>query len=145
MGQLSAGFPVEVPTSTVNRQCSSGLQAVASVADGIRAGRYDMGLAGGVESMTNFNIMEMIDPTKYAEAGKEHAVAGNCLVPMGITAENVSEKYGVPRSRMDAFAARSHQRAAAAQQAGRFAEETVAVAGCEADDGVRAQTTAESL
>merc|ERR1719272_74957 len=94
MGQLSAGFPVEVPTSTVNRQCSSGLQAVASVADGIRAGRYDMGLAGGVESMTNFNIMEMIDPTKYAEAGKAHAVAGNCLVPMGITAENVSEKYG---------------------------------------------------
>merc|ERR1719491_133268 len=97
MAQLQGGLPVEVPTSTVNQQCSSGLQAVAAVADGIRAGRYDIGLAGGVESMTQFDIKDMIDPSKYSEVGKAHSVAGHCLDPMGITAENVAEKYGVLR------------------------------------------------
>lgn len=149
MAQMQAGVPIQVPTSTVNRQCSSGLQAVASVSDGIKAGRYDIGLAGGVESMSLFDIREMIDPAKYSEVGKAHEVAGNCLVPMGITAENVSEKYGIGRDQMDAFAAASHAKAAAAQKAGRFAEEMVPfeVNGkvVDFDDGVRPETTLESL
>lgn len=149
MAQMQGGVPIEVPTSTVNRQCCSGLQAVASVSDGIKAGRYDIGLAGGVESMSLFDIREMIDPAKYSEVGKAHEVAGNCLVPMGITAENVSEKYGINREQMDAFAAASHAKAAAAQKAGRFAEEIVPfeVSGkvVDRDDGVRPETTMESL
>lgn len=149
MAQLAAGFPVEVPTSTVNRQCASGLQAVATVSDAIRSGRIDIGLAGGVESMTNFDIRGMIDPAKYSEEGKAHAVAGNCLVPMGMTAENVAEKYGVPRSRMDALAAASHQKAAAAQKSGFFKDEIVPieVGGkvVDSDDGVRGDTTEAGL
>lgn len=149
MAQLQAGFPVEVPTSTVNRQCASGLQAVASVADAIRSGRIDIGLAGGVESMTNFDIMAMIDPTKYAEDSKAHPVAGNCLVPMGITAENVAEKYGVTRERQDALAAASHAKAVAAQKAGAFKEEIVPIEVdgkmVDFDDGVRADITEAKL
>jgi len=149
MAQLMGGLPVEVPTSTVNRQCSSGLQAVASVADAIRVGRYDIGLAGGVESMTQFDIKGMIDPAKYSEAGKAHPVASHCLDPMGITAENVAEKYGVLREHMDRLAADSHAKAVAAQNAGRFSEEIVPfeVDGklVDRDDGVRPDVTFESL
>lgn len=149
MAQMQGGVPIQVPTSTVNRQCSSGLQAVASVSDGIKAGRYDIGLAGGVESMSLFDIRDMIDPARYSEVGKAHEIAGNCLVPMGITAENISEKYGIKREQMDAFALASHAKASAAQKAGRFAEEMVPfeVLGkvVDKDDGVRPETTMESL
>ena len=90
-----AGFPDTVPCRTVNRQCSSGLQAVADIAAGIRAGFYQVGIAAGVETMS-------INPMKW-EGGinprvEAHPAAKSCLVPMGITSENVAVKYGIDRA-----------------------------------------------
>jgi acetyl-CoA acyltransferase 1 len=156
MAMFYAGFPASVPVHTVNRQCSSGLQAIASVAAAIRAGFYTVGIAGGVESMTS-NPMAWeggVNP-RVADA----PLAADCLMPMGLTSENVAAQYGISRAEQDAFAARSHARAAAARAAGHFKEEIVPVetvlkdakTGAEtrvvidADDGIRPGTTAASL
>lgn len=87
-----AGFPQEVPVRTVNRQCSSGLQACADVAAAIKAGYYDVGIAAGVETMTS-------NPMKW-EGGMNPRVASSsdaqsCLIPMGVTSENVAERWCV--------------------------------------------------
>ncbi|CAL8469403.1 g8944 [Coccomyxa elongata] len=119
-----SGIPENVPVHTVNRQCSSGLQAVASVAAAIQAGFYDIGLAGGVETMST-NPMAWdggVNP-KIADNPK----AQDCLLPMGVTSENVAEKYGITRAQQDELAARSHKRAAAARSSGRFRDEIVPV------------------
>mmetsp|Transcript_2528 Transcript_2528/g.6728 ORF Transcript_2528/g.6728 Transcript_2528/m.6728 type:complete len:465 (-) Transcript_2528:413-1807(-) len=151
-----AGIPETVPVHTVNRQCSSGLQAIASVAASISAGFYKVGLAGGVETMTT-NAMAWeggINPRM-----SQFPAAQGCLMPMGVTSENVAEKFGVSRQVQDAFAVASHRKAAAAQAAGKFKDEIVPVqtkmvdpkSGEEkavtisADDGIRASTTMESL
>jgi acetyl-CoA acetyltransferase len=91
IGMFLAGFPKEVPVRTTNRQCSSGLQACADIAAGIKAGYYDMGIGAGVETMT-------ANPMKW-EGGINPRIASssdaqNCLIPMGITSENVAEKWG---------------------------------------------------
>ncbi|KAG1672421.1 hypothetical protein FOA52_013206 [Chlamydomonas sp. UWO 241] len=109
---------------TVNSQCSSGLQAIASVAAAINAGYYAVGLAGGVETMSN-NPMSWdggINP-KLAQFPK----AQSCMIPMGVTSENVAEKFGVDRVTQDTFAMASHRKAAAAQAAGKFKKEIVPV------------------
>jgi acetyl-CoA acyltransferase 1 len=156
MAMFYAGFPNTVPVHTLNRQCSSGLQAIASVAAAIRAGFYTVGIAGGVESMSS-------NPMAW-EGGINPRVAScpaaqDCLLPMGLTSENVAAQFGLTRGDQDAFAARSHARAAAAQAAGRFREEIVAVdtvqkdpktgeerrVVVDQDDGIRAGTTAASL
>lgn len=110
---------------TVNRQCSSGLQAVADVAAAIRAGFYTIGLACGVETMS-------LHPMSW-EGGVNPKIdlfpkAQGCLMPMGVTSENVAAKFGVDRRTQDTFAAASHKKAAAAQAAGRFRDEIVPVA-----------------
>mmetsp|Transcript_18826 Transcript_18826/g.48340 ORF Transcript_18826/g.48340 Transcript_18826/m.48340 type:complete len:432 (+) Transcript_18826:138-1433(+) len=124
IGMFLAGMPDTVPVRTVNRQCSSGLQAVADVAAAIKAGFYSIGIAGGVETMSS-------NPMKW-EGGinpktKGNPAAASCLIPMGVTSENVAEKYGITREAQDKVALRSHSRAAAAQASGRFRDEIVPV------------------
>src|ERR1035441_7039718 len=135
MGVLLAGLPVEVPGATVNRLCGSGMEAIASAARAIAAGEADIVLAGGAESMTRapFVLPRATEPYPR-EAGVADTRLGWRLVSplmqemsppvsLGETAENVADRYRVSRERQDEFALRSHQRAAAAQRAGRFGDE----------------------
>ena len=119
-----SGFPEEVPVRVVNRQCSSGLQAIADVVASIRAGYYDIGIAGGIETMT-FNPMAWEGDINPRIAG--NANAESCLLPMGITSENVAKKFGVTRLEQDAFAVESHARAVRAKETGRFNDEIIPV------------------
>src|SRR6266700_944852 len=148
-----AGLPDEVPAMTINRFCSSGLQAAAIVADRIAAGSIDAGIAGGVESMS------MIPMGGNKVALNPSLVEGfpDAYIPMGNTAENVARKFEVSRADQDAFALRSHQRAVAAQAAGKFKDEIVPVATrvfedgawrnltVDKDEGPRADTSLEKL
>jgi len=154
---LKAGLPIHVPAQTVNRFCSSGLQSIALAAERIMAGFADCIIAGGVESMT----MVPIGGNKYSANPALVAVWPEAYSSMGVTAELVAAKYGISRADQDLFALASHQKAAAAIAAGRFAEEiisveienTALVAGkmqtkrelVSIDDGVRAETSIESL
>jgi acetyl-CoA acetyltransferase family protein len=161
MGVLLAGLPVEVPGATVNRLCGSGMEAIASAARAIAAGEADIMLAGGAESMTRapFVLPRASDPFPR-EAGMADTRLGWRLVSplmqelyppitLGETAENVAERYGVSRERQDEFALRSHQRAGAAQQAGRFDDEIVPVLTAAGpvgqDEGIRPGLTLEEL
>lgn len=149
MAQFQAGIPYSVPLAAVNRQCSSGLQAVADIAAAIRAGHIDVGIAAGVESMSATGMGDAVPPfSQDAVAGCP--AAADCLTPMGITSENVAEKYGVTRSDQDRFAARSHALAAAAQRDGKFRAEIVPVTLADGtvvsqDEGIRVGTSAEGL
>lgn len=155
IAMLLAGFPHSVPVHTVNRQCSSGLQAIASVAAAIRAGYYTVGIAGGVETMTK-NPMSWDGAVNPKVTSCQEAA--DCLLPMGITSENVTAKYGLTREDQDTFAAASHRKAFAARAAGKFKDEIVPVEtvlkgedGTERrvviseDDGIRGDVTAASL
>jgi acetyl-CoA acyltransferase len=118
---LLAGFPDTVPGQTVNRLCASGLQAIAIGAQQIAMGMCDMVVAGGVESMSQVPMMGFqvsLNPKIVAEYPEMY-------ISMGMTAENVADKYGVGREDQDAFGLRSNQRALAAIEAGRFKEEIV--------------------
>ncbi|HSN15785.1 MAG TPA: acetyl-CoA C-acyltransferase, partial [Anaeromyxobacteraceae bacterium] len=120
---LKAGLPVDVPGQTLNRFCSSGLQAIASAAERILAGFAHCVVAGGTESMTAV-------PMGGGKFSANPGLAGawpEVYASMGITAEIVAERHRVSREDQDAFAAESHRRAAAAIEAGRFADETVPV------------------
>jgi acetyl-CoA acyltransferase len=153
MSLLRAGFPVEVPGSTINRFCSSGLESVALGAQAIMAGMADVVLTGGVEMMSAVPMSgyhTRLDP-EMTES----------YIGMGFTAERVAERWGVSRVDQDAYAARSHQKAAAAWAANRFADEIVPIEtetttwkGTEKvvtkqlfdrDETVRPDTTAEKL
>jgi acetyl-CoA acyltransferase len=157
IASLKAGLPVEVPGQTINRFCASGLQAVATAAERIMAGFADCIVAGGAESMS-------LVPMGGVKFSANPGLAGSwpeSYTSMGITAEIVAEKYGVSRPDQDAFAAESHRRAAAAIEAGRFADEIVPVEAelcvlvdgkarttrepVTIDDGVRKETTVEGL
>lgn len=118
---LRAGLPYSVPGQTVNRYCSSGLQTIASAANAIMAGQADVMAAGGVEFMSAVP-MGGNEPTNNPTLQKEDV---GQAYPMGLTAEKVAEKYQVSREDQDAFAVRSHQRAKAAQDAGRLADEII--------------------
>ncbi|KAM5563179.1 3-ketoacyl CoA thiolase 1, peroxisomal-like [Rosa sericea] len=124
MAAFYAGFPDTVPIRTVNRQCSSGLQAVADVAAFIKAGYYDIGIAAGVECMTVDSIGSVRRLNPKAEAFTQ---ARDCLLPMGVTSENVAQRYGVTRQEQDQAAVESHRRAAAATASGKFKDEIVPV------------------
>lgn len=139
---------------TVNRQCSSGLQACAIVAQQIATGTINIGIGAGVESMTRDYGAGAMSPV--SERAEEKA--GDCLLPMGITSENVASRYGVTRAEQDAFATESHLKAAAAQKRGQFKDEIVPVhtevldkegnaqsVVIDKDDGIRATTTPEGL
>ena len=156
---LRAGLPVEVPGVTVNRLCSSGLEAIALADQRIRSGGDRVVIAGGAETMSLLPFGGLKpSPNPYMA---EHYPAS--LLTMGLTAERVARHYGVSREDQDAFALGSHRKAVAAQAAGRFAEELIpvtvtwAVPGTKAgkpvvtetvfaaDEGPRADTSAEAL
>ena len=121
IASLRAGLPVEVPAQTVNRFCSSGLQTIALAAQQIMSGMGEAVIAGGVETMSLVPMSSnkfMANPT----LAKEHP---GVYIGMGQTAENLARQYEVTREEQDAFALRSHQRAAAAQDAGKFDDEIV--------------------
>jgi acetyl-CoA acyltransferase len=152
-----AGLPYTVPAITINRYCSSGLQAIAYAAERVMLGHSDTVIAGGVESMSLVPMMgHVIRPNaKLAEEAPEYYMS------MGHTAEQVAMKYGVSREDQDAFAVRSHQRAAKAIREGKFKEEIVPVEVTvrkiennklvektilfEEDEGVRPDTNMETL
>ncbi|KAM7264821.1 hypothetical protein ACFE04_002504 [Oxalis oulophora] len=125
MAAFYAGFPETVPIRTVNRQCSSGLQAVSDVAVYIKAGVYDIGIAAGLESMSN-DLINMSEQKVNPKVGS-FPQARDCLLPMGITSENVAERYGVTRQEQDQAAVESHKRAAAATASGKFKDEIIPV------------------
>jgi 3-oxoadipyl-CoA thiolase len=139
MALLLADLPLHVAGQTVNRLCGSGLQAVNSAAQAIQAGLGDTFVAGGTESMTRSPFvlgkaesafsrdMSLQDTTLGWRFINPRLAAVHHPYSMGETAENVAQKYGVSRADQDAFALRSHQRAVAAQQAGRFDAEIVPV------------------
>ena len=152
-----AGLPYTVPAITINRYCSSGLQAIAYAAERIMLGHSDTVIAGGVESMSLVPMMgHVIRPNaRLAEEAPEYYMS------MGHTAEQVAMKYGVSREEQDAFAVRSHQRAAKAIREGKFKDEIVPVEVTvrkvennklvektilfEEDEGVRPDTNMETL
>jgi acetyl-CoA acyltransferase len=130
---------------TVNRFCSSGLQAIALAADAIRAGRAHAVLAGGTESMS----MVPMGGNKFSANPWLVDHCPDVYLSMGLTAEKVAQKYGITREQADEFALRSHQKALAAIRDGKFEEEIVSVAVANGDfkidEGPRADTSAEAL
>jgi acetyl-CoA acyltransferase len=161
MAVLLAGLPVEIPGATVNRLCGSGMEAIAGAARAIATGEADICLAGGAESMTRAPfVLPRAESPFPREAGVADTRLGWRLVSprmaemyppisLGETAENVAERYHVTRERQDEFALRSHQRAARARDAGRFAGEIVPVAApagdVTADEGIRDDLTMAEL
>jgi acetyl-CoA acyltransferase len=151
-----AGFPNEVSGATVNRFCSSGLEAIALATLRVQAGWSEVTMGGGLESMT-FVPMGGNNPRPHPEFAKTNA---EMYISMGVTAENVADWYKIDRKTMDEFAAKSQQKAVAAQKNGWFTEivptpatyyikdgdsykiETKMI---DADDGTREGTTAESI
>ncbi|EPR64554.1 putative acetyl-CoA acyltransferase B [Toxoplasma gondii RUB] len=125
IGMLMGGLPASVPVNVVNRQCSSGLQAVANIVGAIRGGFIDVGIGGGVESMSHFEMMKTLNPEKLSERVFQDEQARNCLIPMGLTSENVAEKYGISREAQDQLAKETHEKCVKAQEQGLFKEEIV--------------------
>ncbi len=150
---LLGGLPQEVGAVTINRFCSSGLQAIAFAAGQIAAGYNAIVVAGGVESMS----MVPMTGNKLSASPEAMKQAASVYTPMGITAENVARRFEISRADQDAFALRSHQKAAAAQKAGAFEEEIVTVKAVRyegnkrvefdfrKDELLRADTTLEGL
>ncbi len=147
------GLPEETSAMTINRFCSSGLQAIAQAAERVAFGSVDTVIAGGVESMTSVPMTG----NKISVSADVMERFPNSYTPMGITAENVAKRFGVARDEQDRFAAESHRKAALAQAAGRFDDEIAPVQAVRfegrnradftfaKDEFVRADTTAEKL
>ena len=119
----SSGFPITTAGQTVNRFCSSGLQSIASAANAIMAGQAKCIVAGGLENMSKVQMHRVAIIPDSASFGSYP----DNFDTMGITAENVAEKYGISRERQDAFACESHRRAAEAIRAGKFKDEIIPV------------------
>ena len=142
-----------MPLCTVNRQCSSGLQAFFQVAAGIQSGLYSTAIAGGVESMSLTDMASSVPEINFDRV-QQFKNSKDCIIPMGQTSDEVASRFKVTREEQDIFAAASHAKAEAAQKSGKFAEEIVPVTvegeGEEGvvvkeDEGIRPGTTAEKL
>jgi acetyl-CoA acyltransferase len=157
IASLRAGLPVEVSAMTINRFCSSGLQAIAMAAERIMTGGSDVIIAGGTESMSMIPMGgNKISPNPWLV---DHYPGA--YLSMGLTAERLAKRFAITREAADEFSLRSHQKAVAAIQSGRFADETVPVPVSfttpngskpmrqevifKADDGPRADTSLEAL
>jgi acetyl-CoA C-acetyltransferase len=147
---LLAGLPEHVPGTTVNRFCASSLQTIRMAFHAIRAGEGDVFVAAGVESISQVDgypkDMEELHPKLFGD----DAEIANVYIPMGMTAENVADKYDVTREEMDRFAQRSQERAVAAQESGFFAREITPYTKEDGtvvsqDDGPRPSSTLEKL
>lgn len=165
MAMNHVGYPNSTSLYTVNRACSSSLQAIAAVSAQIQVGNIDAGIGAGMESMTRNYGSRAIPVDLWPELrDSPNHHARDCIMPMGLTSENVAERYGVSRADQDALAAESHRRAGHARAQGYFNAETVPVTtrfqevdkkgnpvGEEqtitvtADDGIREGVTAEKL
>ncbi|GAA4413446.1 acetyl-CoA C-acetyltransferase [Quisquiliibacterium transsilvanicum] len=164
---LQAGLPVEVPGMQLDRRCGGGLQAIATAAMMVQSGAADVVVAGGVESMSNIEYyttdmrwgarsgsVRMHDRLERGRERSQPESRFGYISGMIETAENLAKQYAIPRADADAYAMRSHQRAAEAWAAGRFDAEVVPVEIPQkkgdplkfaSDEGIRAQTTMESL
>ena len=150
---LAAGWPEHIPGTTVDRQCGSSQQAAHFGAQGVIAGAYDVVVAAGVEVMTRVPMGASMADGKYGfpfgpAVGARYAAVGG-LVPQGISAELIADKWGITREDMDRLGARSQQYAARATAEGRFQNEILPVLGADGamvttDEGLR-DTTMESL
>lgn len=146
---LAAGLPEEVPGVSIDRQCGSSQQAAHFAAQAIMAGQYDVAIAGGVESMSRV-------PMGYTAQGPGEVFGprmseryAHQLVPQGISAEMIADKWGISRERLDQISLDSHRRAAVASDEGRFAGQIVpvetAVGTVTRDEGIRSDTSLEVL
>ncbi|MEQ1874232.1 MAG: thiolase family protein [Ilumatobacteraceae bacterium] len=150
---LAAGWPEHVPGTTIDRQCGSSQQAAHFAAQGVMAGAYDIVVAAGVEVMTRVPMGASMADGKFGfpfgpAVGARYAPEGG-LVPQGISAELIADKWGLTRDDLDAFGARSQQNARRATDEGRFQNEIVSILGADGtlvtqDEGLR-ETTIESL
>ncbi|KAL9126665.1 MAG: hypothetical protein Q9217_004322 [Psora testacea] len=155
---LVAGFPESTAVKSVNRQCSSGLQACVDIANAIKVGMIDIGVGAGVESMSSQYGPGAV--TEFSELLESHPEAKNCKVPMGVLSEKMAKDRNIKRADQDAFAAGSYQKAVKAQREGKFDEEISPLKGVKwvdpktdeekvidvaMDDGIREGITAESL
>jgi acetyl-CoA C-acetyltransferase len=157
---IQSGLPETISAVTVNKVCGSGLEAVMQAARSIRAGDNHVVLAGGIENMDLApHMMHMRNGVKYGAGTMQDHMAADGLTcafekwAMGCACDYITAKHGVTREEQDRFAAQSHQRAAAAMAAGHFKAEIVALSpeqcmakvGVDADEGIRGDTTGESL
>ena len=154
---LVAGFPESTAVKSLNRQCSSGLQACVDIANAIRSGMIDIGVGSGVESMSQQYGPGAV--TEFSELLDSHPEAKNCKVPMGVLSEQMAKDRSISRQDQDAFAAKSYQKALRAQQAGKFIPEIAPMKAkfvdpktaeekevfVDRDDGIRPGVTPESL
>jgi acetyl-CoA acyltransferase 1 len=128
MAQLHAGFSDRTALHTINRACSSGLAAVTSIGNMIASGQISVGVGAGMESMTRNYGSRAIPENLWEELRtSSRQDAQDCIMPMGLTSENVAKRYNVSRADQDAFAAESHKRASQAQKGGLFDGEIVPV------------------
>src|SRR5918911_4425350 len=142
---LLAGLPETVPGTTVNRFCASSLQTIRMAFHAIRAGEGDAFVAAGVESITQVNGYPKSEDELHPALFGDDAPIANVYIPMGLTAENVAERWNVSREDMDRFAQQSQERAVAAQENGFFDREITPWDGVAKDDGPRASSTLEKL
>jgi acetyl-CoA C-acetyltransferase len=142
---LLAGLPETVPGTTVNRFCASSLQTIRMAYHAIKAGEGEAFVAAGVESITQVNGYPKSEDEIHPALFGDDAPIANVYIPMGLTAENVAERWNVSREDMDRYAQQSQERAVAAQQSGFFAREITPYDGVSADDGPRASSTLEKL
>src|ERR1041384_7174998 len=157
MAALLAGFPVEVPGQTVNRLCGSGLQAIASAAQAIKAGEGDAFVAGGVESMTRapYVMLKSGEPwNRQPPPIADSTVGRRCVNPrikpdwaicLGMTAEKVAQQYSITREEQDAFALESQRRAGCAIREGVFDDEIIPVGNVSRDEHPRPDVAIEKL
>jgi acetyl-CoA C-acetyltransferase len=142
---LLAGLPASVPGTTVNRFCASSLQTIRMAHHAIRAGEGDVFVAAGVESITQVDGYPKDAEELHPKLFGDNAPIANVYIPMGLTAENVAERWDVSREEMDRYAQRSQERAVAAQDSGFFARELTPWDGVAVDDGPRRESTLEKL
>jgi acetyl-CoA acyltransferase len=155
---LAAGFPESVPATTVDRQCGSSQQSAHFAAQGVIAGAYDVVIAAGVEVMSRvpMGMSLAVGGMPFGpRVGQRYAAVGG-LVPQGISAELIADKWGISREELDAFSVESHLRAARAREEGRFQNEIIPVKVKDAngnetdevfdyDEGIRPESSAEKL
>jgi len=141
---LAAGYPETVPGVTVDRQCGSSQQALHFAAQGVIAGAYDVAVASGIESMSRIPIGSQFQGLDFA-GPQVHARYAAGLVPQGVSAELIAQRWNLSRTQLDEFSAQSHERAASAWKEGRFDREVTLVNELATDETIRPGTTPEIL
>ncbi len=141
---LAAGFPESVPGVTVDRQCGSSQQALHFAAQGVMAGAYDVAIASGVESMSRIPIGSQFQGKDFTGPAVAARYADG-LVPQGVSAELIAQRWNLSRAELDEFAAESHQRAARAWKDGAFDSQVTWVNDLRTDETIRPDTTPETL